>query len=208
MKIESINENLAAKLRQLTNSKSNPAEGTLITIHGCINIRELKDYDVSASAMQLAMCGVLAEDYHNVLGSMIHPLAGYYQDRFLAISRKLAEITEGNTTDEGKLRLSYKDIAFLICMLHDYLPAFQGSEVSQIASWAPRIQETIETLSQQTEYDYEAVMEKCNKGQEKAEPENDIGGDGLSQAYFKAKREQAYKEKQKQEKEKNNNKSR
>lgn len=197
MKINSINRNLAARLKMLEEDVS---DDSLIAIRGCINIKELVDYDVSASVMQLAICKILADDYYDVLSSMGQPLAAYYQNKFLVISQRLEEVTEKNRCKDD-VRLSYGDVAFLICMLHDYLPAFQNSCDPQISSWSLIIQEVMEMLSQQIGYDYEAVLEHCLKKRKRIDPENDIGGDGLSQAYFKAKREQAYKEKQK---EKNN----
>lgn len=176
-----IKEPVAEKLRFLG---SREGKDKPIAIHGCVNIKTYADYQVSVNTTQLALCGILAKDYCTTLASIRPPLAGYYQDKFQTISQKLLPFAEAEPS-ETELRLSYKDIAFLICMLHDYLPAFQDSKDPELAVWVPQIQNVTEQLSKQVEYDYEAVMERCRKRKNKQEAETNIGADGLSQVFRK-----------------------
>lgn len=77
---------------------------------------------------------------------------------------------------------SYGDIVLIICMLHDYvkmLDEVKNDDIQWKAYYRGKFVTMADRLAGQIDYDYDAVVEKCRKKQEKEDRYSDVGEDAV-----------------------------
>lgn len=117
-----------------------------------------------------------------------HPFFPFLQE----IEKELSKAEEKQVMIEKAINLrlmcdyvvscSYKDIVFIICMLHDYVRMLD--EIREDIPWKIYYREKFiqmaDRLSAQIEYDYHAALEKCQKKAGQKESPSDVGEDALA----------------------------
>lgn len=90
----------------------------------------------------------------------------------------------GKTLCDYTVRCSYRDVVFMICILHDYIKQIEEKHGDELVwgYYSKQFLKLADRLAAQIEYDYEKALKKCNKNLDKQDSQSSVGADALSLA--------------------------
>ena len=144
MNIQRIIDTLALNLETIKNAYPKLGE-QIVSIRRCIDTTTCTELNVTTTRGVLLICQYLIEDYSIVLQQLHPSIRNYYINRFQCIYKNMQD--ESLNQKQSTVSMAYRDIVFVICMLHDYLPALQTSNLKHKDWLINIIQDAADNLS-------------------------------------------------------------